>query len=271
MTHFLAIASIFKNENPYLLEWIEFHRLVGVDHFFLYDNDGGPETEVLLRSYIEEGIVTRHRWTQYDGSRHDRPTGFGRRDKNHLAFGHAARNHAKQCDWLMKIDLDEFLLPMAGNHLRPLIARYDRNRVRGLCVPRFNFGDGGHVKKPAGLVTESYLTREAESSDHKDLANSKFLSHNNFTNSAHSWGYRWFKRGRLLKESEIEDLRVYHYYTKSLEESRDRQNMMRTRPKSEQEFFAQNRMLNAVEDKAMLRFSDELRRRVAKRSAAVSE
>ena len=31
----LAIAAIFKHENAYLREWIEFHRLVGFDHFFL--------------------------------------------------------------------------------------------------------------------------------------------------------------------------------------------------------------------------------------------
>ena len=28
----LAIAAIFRNEAPYLREWIEFHRLVGVEH-----------------------------------------------------------------------------------------------------------------------------------------------------------------------------------------------------------------------------------------------
>jgi len=36
--HFLSICTIFKNEARYLREWIEFHRLVGVDHFYLYEN-----------------------------------------------------------------------------------------------------------------------------------------------------------------------------------------------------------------------------------------
>ena len=35
----LAICAIFKNEAPYLLEWIDYHRRVGFDHFVLYDND----------------------------------------------------------------------------------------------------------------------------------------------------------------------------------------------------------------------------------------
>ena len=42
----IAICAIFKDEAPYLLEWIAFHRMIGVDLFVLYDNgstDGGAE------------------------------------------------------------------------------------------------------------------------------------------------------------------------------------------------------------------------------------
>src|SRR5947209_4668609 len=34
----LAICAIFKDEAPYLAEWVTFHRLMGVDRFYLYDN-----------------------------------------------------------------------------------------------------------------------------------------------------------------------------------------------------------------------------------------
>ena len=34
----VAICAIFKNEEPYIKEWIEFHKIVGVDHFYLYNN-----------------------------------------------------------------------------------------------------------------------------------------------------------------------------------------------------------------------------------------
>ena len=34
----LAIAAIFRDEAPYLKEWIEFHRAVGVERFYLFDN-----------------------------------------------------------------------------------------------------------------------------------------------------------------------------------------------------------------------------------------
>lgn len=33
--YYLSVCAIFKNEGPILKEWIEYHLLVGVDHFFL--------------------------------------------------------------------------------------------------------------------------------------------------------------------------------------------------------------------------------------------
>lgn len=44
---YLSIGAIFKDEAPYLAEWIEFHRLVGVEHFFLYDNLSTDEKSML--------------------------------------------------------------------------------------------------------------------------------------------------------------------------------------------------------------------------------
>src|SRR5207248_10986601 len=54
----LAICAIFKNEAPYLREWIEFHRLVGVSHFYLYRNGSTDDWEPVLRPYIGDGIAT---------------------------------------------------------------------------------------------------------------------------------------------------------------------------------------------------------------------
>lgn len=266
MKYHSAIAAIFKNENRYLQEWIEFHHLVGFEHFFLYDNDGGEEAQAILAPYINQGLVTLHPWTHLDGTRHDRTTRFGGRDKNHMAFGHAATHHRAECQWLMKMDLDEFLMPLEGESVTRLIDQHGSDRVRGMQIPRINFGDGGHRSRPNKLVIESYTRRENAISDHKDLAHTAFLTNNDYKNSAHSWGYQWFSRGKLLKRNQILDMRVNHYYTKSLEECLERQNMMVTRPQTEAEFIKQNEHLNEVEDTSILRFVPELKKRIAKRS-----
>jgi hypothetical protein len=54
---YLSICAIFKDEAPYLPERIEFHRLVGVERFFLYDNlrvDGGRE---VLEPWVRARVV----------------------------------------------------------------------------------------------------------------------------------------------------------------------------------------------------------------------
>lgn len=260
----LSISAIFKAENPYLLEWIEFHRLMGVGHFYLYDNDGGDEAKSLLKPYVDRGIVTRHDWLQYDDTRHDGPTPYKTRNKAHFAFAHAAVHYWDRQDWLMKIDIDEFLVPTDGSaDLANAIGRLDRGRIKGVKIPRITFGDCGHVSRPEGLVIEAYTKREAEASDHKDLGNCRFFDSNRFCNSSHKWSYKWWKPGRLMKQDAVEGMRVNHYYTKSREEYFYRQNTSRGRPISEEGFLAKTAGRNDVEDTDILRFVPAVKQALA--------
>ena len=34
----LAVVAIFKDEAPYLREWLDYHLLAGVEYFYLYNN-----------------------------------------------------------------------------------------------------------------------------------------------------------------------------------------------------------------------------------------
>lgn len=253
--YYLVFATNFKNENSYLAEWLNYHILAGVEHFYLYDQDGGEVARNILEPYEKAGLVTRHPWTHYDGTRYDGPTRSYQINKNHLAFGHCARTYRTAAAWMMKIDVDEFLYPPRGDDsLLPFLQSLDYRKIKGLQIGRFNFGDNGHKTKPAGLVVESYLHREAVPSNHKDLANCEFLSGNRFCASAHWWHYRLLKPGMMLKLEDPDGLRINHYYTKSLEEYQSRQNVSRGRKCDEAHFLQRNRGCNDIEDKGMLRF-----------------
>ena len=54
----LVICSMVKDEEPYLAEWVLFHRLLGVEHFFLMDMSSTDGTAELLRSFERLGVVT---------------------------------------------------------------------------------------------------------------------------------------------------------------------------------------------------------------------
>ncbi|GAA5903471.1 hypothetical protein JCM6882_006556 [Rhodosporidiobolus microsporus] len=61
----VAICAVPTHEEQYLPEWITWHRLLGVERFFLFDNAPSLEMRRLLRPWIEEGSVVLYE-IQYD-------------------------------------------------------------------------------------------------------------------------------------------------------------------------------------------------------------
>lgn len=107
---FLSVAAIFKNESPYLKEWIEYHKLVGVQHFYLYNNDSQDDYYAVLAPYIAAKEVTLIEWP-------NRPADPSKTwswvfATQVTAYEQAiirAKGHSK---WLALIDIDEFLVPV---------------------------------------------------------------------------------------------------------------------------------------------------------------
>ena len=257
---FLAFVTRVKHEDLYIREWLEYHLLVGVEHFFLYDMDGGQGLAGILEPYEDAGVVTRIPWSHYEGTRLDRKKAFFRHNKSSLAHRHFARHFRRRVCWAQKIDGDEFLYPLAGDDVIGPLRAFAPNRVRGIRVPRFNFGHNGHERRPPGLTIESYLRREATQSSSKDMANGEFLSGNHFRRGSHRWSYQLHRRGTLVPSDQVETLRINHYFTKSFEEFLIRQNTNRTRCQTREQFDDRNRRRNDVDDDGMLRFVPAVRR-----------
>ncbi len=55
--HELAVCALFQNEAAYMKEWIEFHKLVGVQHFYLYNDHSEDNYLQVLEPYIKNGEV----------------------------------------------------------------------------------------------------------------------------------------------------------------------------------------------------------------------
>jgi len=255
---FLAFVTRIKHEDLYIREWLEYHLLVGVEHFFLYDMDGGQGLAGILEPYEDAGVVTRIPWTHYEGTRLDRG-GPLRQSKGALAHRHVVRHFRGRVRWAQKIDGDEFLYPLEGDDVIGPVRAFDRDRHRGIRVPRFNFGHNGHERRPPGLVIENYLRREATRSSQKDMGNGEKLSGNHFRRGAHAWSYSLHKRGTLVSPDQVETLRINHYFTKSFEEFQTRQNDNDLRRQTREQFDQRNLRRNDVDDDGMLRFAPAVR------------
>ncbi len=139
----IGVCAIFKDEAPFLVEWIAFHNMIGVDHFVLYDNgstDHGPDQ--ILDSPFRD-LVTLIDWPHRPGQT--------------AAYQHCIENYLGRFDWMAFIDVDEFIHPLRDDNLPDLLARAGGHPA--MLIQWMNFGPSGHVAAPDGLVLETYTCR----------------------------------------------------------------------------------------------------------------
>ena len=144
--HYAALCCIMKNEARYLDEWIEYSRMIGVEHFYLYDHASDDNTRAVLEGYIAAGIVTLHQW-EFDG--------YPQRE----AHTHCTHRYAHATAWLGLFDVDEFIVPRRSSSLMPLLSFFDTDSLVVLRLEAAMFGTSGHTERPQGLVLEHYVMR----------------------------------------------------------------------------------------------------------------
>jgi hypothetical protein len=143
MSFYLSICAIFKNENDYLAEWLAFHHLMGIEHFYLYENDGEEKPHAILAPFIERGLVTLRNC----------PGSLAQA----RAYDHCIQSEKNNSRWIAFIDLDEFLFSPASDSLPKILKNYESHVALG--VNWLMFGSSGWLKKPSGLTIENYTWR----------------------------------------------------------------------------------------------------------------
>jgi hypothetical protein len=258
---YLAVCCVYRDEAPFFREWIEFHRLVGVERFFLYDNLSRDEHLDVLGPYIDEGIVVRHEWPI--------------RVKPQLpCFEDCVRTHREDARWIAFIDPDEFLFSPTGASVAELLRDYEEAPAVGAnwCI----FGSSGHETNPDGLVIENYLIRGDDSFHaHKHVKLIADPSRVVRCATAHQFEYT---DGALAvdenkqplefgwtEEPSFSKLRVNHYLVKSRDDWR-RKNVERRCPASGdfrmrrwEKFDHLEKQLAAKRDETITRYLPELR------------
>lgn len=63
----VAICAVATHEEQFLPEWLTWHRLVGVERFYLFDNSPSLAMRRLLRPWIQEGSVVLYE-LEYQGA-----------------------------------------------------------------------------------------------------------------------------------------------------------------------------------------------------------
>ncbi|MDH3262940.1 MAG: glycosyltransferase family 2 protein, partial [Paracoccaceae bacterium] len=143
----ILVVTAMKNEAPFILEWIAYNRLIGVDHFLVYTNDCSDNTVAILDRLAALGIVTRR----------DNPYVPGGKVKpQHAALRDAPKQKVyKEADWIITIDLDEFIAIHVGDGtLHDLFLA--SNHPNAVSLTWKFFGNGGVIDYEDRPVIEQF-------------------------------------------------------------------------------------------------------------------
>jgi hypothetical protein len=211
---YLSVCAMYRDLAEYLREWVEFHLLVGVERFFLYDNGSRDDHREVLAPYLDEGTVVLHDW----------PLPF--KPGLERSVEHCIEHHREDSRWIAFLDLDEFLFSPTVRPLPEILPEYEQ--FPGVVVNWAMFGSSGHVTKPPGLVIENYHSRERENNYVKSIVDPRrvvkvpvnphfFLYDEGF---AVNEAKEPVKHGVRSERVAFERLRINHYWSKSQEEVR---------------------------------------------------
>ncbi|WP_416884002.1 glycosyltransferase family 2 protein [Marivita sp.] len=101
-----VIVTTMKNEGPFILEWLAYHRAIGFDDFLVYTNDCTDGTDTMLQMLERKGIV-QHRENPFRES--------GLKPQHAALQASDDEPIVKSAAWLTCIDVDEFVNIKVGD------------------------------------------------------------------------------------------------------------------------------------------------------------
>lgn len=170
--HKMCVCTMLRNQARFMPEWIMYHASVGVQRWFIYDNNSEDELERVVESLTGANYnVTRHLWPWVKSQE--------------AGFAHCALRARDSCEWVGFIDVDEFFHLPSNSSLHDIIDNWSRSGdVAELRVDCHSFGPSGLTKMPMKGVISGYTCRMASPERHKSVVRPEALD-SSLINSVH--------------------------------------------------------------------------------------
>ena len=208
----LAVCAIFQNETSIMREWLEFYKIIGVQHFYLYNNYSTDNYLDILQEYIDKGEVELFDWN------------FSNKDLDaqNKAYNDALKRSKGVVKWVAFLDLDEFLFPVKEKNLRKFLKAYEE--FGAVCANWVMYGTSDIERIPEnGLFIEYLVKRDLNGNKHvKSIVRPERAKH--FFNCPH---FAYFEEGYYQVNPDkvrfggpfspyiaIDKLRINHYWAR---------------------------------------------------------
>lgn len=214
-TRTICIVAILRDELKFVDEWLAYHRLLGVDHFYLYDDEpGGALARYILPHKQYTTVVPWHR-------RHKELAG---RNKQTKAYTHSLPEVRNKFEWVCFLDLDEFIVLKQDPDTKTFLDQF--SKAASVSLFWRVFGDNDYFNNPRGLVTASLTRRQRKPGrQYKSLTRTSAIES---ITSAHkcmlrSGCERFDANGKIFRSDAVEldedgehfSAYVNHYYCRS--------------------------------------------------------
>lgn len=265
----VAVCTIFQNEAQWLKEWIEFHKMQGIQHFYLYNNNSEDHFLEVLEPYLEQKEVTLVDWPySFKHGDHDKWIKIQR-----AAYMDCVKTYGQETEWLACIDCDEFLFCPSGQKLPIFLSDYED--FGALCVNWLYFGTSYVEEIPDNFLMIELLTRcvspeKMEKNFVKSIVQPK---HVKSCLSAHVFKFKHGKFAVTADKSksivsnhslhlELNKIRINHYWSKTEKYQRERFERQKKRRTDEvaEKLMKRAENFNKSSDSAILRFVPKLRK-----------
>ena len=183
------LFSAQKNEGPFILEWVAYHKVVGFTDIVIVSNDCDDGSGDLLDAMDAAGEVTHIRQTVPPGAAPQ---------KNAQAVARAAGIFGPG-DWVMWLDLDEYLFAHTPDHKVDQIIAAAKGVDAISFAWRF-FGDSGVARWPGRQISCDFHMAERRRRDRKPQVKTLFRN-------TDSIAYFDIHRPVLKPETRAEDYR----------------------------------------------------------------
>lgn len=135
---YLTIGSCLKNEEDYIVDFIKYHRYVGVEHFVFFDR-GYDKLHALVGHEPDVEII---HFPEVPGNIHME------------AWGRLISHCQGKTKWLALIDADQALVPVKSHDVRRVLKDYEE--FASLQINWKAFGSSGQMARQSGSVYERF-------------------------------------------------------------------------------------------------------------------
>jgi hypothetical protein len=141
----VVLVSAMRNEGPFVLEWLAYHRVIGVGQVVIVSNGSTDGSDDLLAALAKAGEITFLRTTP----------GYGVAPQDAAVQAFEAEVGYRPGSWYLWLDADEFLNVHVGDRsVQALVAQL--GQADGLMLNWRLFGSNGNDSFPGRYVSEDF-------------------------------------------------------------------------------------------------------------------